>query len=130
MASIGKKEDDEKSTVTNDLGDKDNLRSPFYKDVAIIRYNPDDEPGKIKELTPQVQVVTDNGLLQIFQKKANDGFWKSISSIQTNVKSKIGCGSPITVQFYAKMDPKKADASIIYDYKQFGDDMSLIRNDE
>jgi hypothetical protein len=45
----------------------DNGRSPYYKDVAIIRYNPDCEnDGKMAELGPSVQVVTDNGLMYIF----------------------------------------------------------------
>jgi hypothetical protein len=50
----------------------DNARSPFYKDVAIIRFNPsnpDENEGKmadLSELGPSVQVVTDTGLMYIF----------------------------------------------------------------
>lgn len=44
----------------------DNARSPFYKDVAIIRFNPDQDQNKISELGSSVQVVTDNGLMYIF----------------------------------------------------------------
>lgn len=108
----------------------DNARSPFYKDVAIIRFNPDEDQNKLSELGPSVQVVTDNGLMYIFQKKSNDVYWKTINSIQTNVKSKIGCGIPITVKFYAKIDRQNPDETIIYDFRSFGEDMFLIRNDE
>ena len=68
--------------------------------------------------------------MYIFQKKANDGQWKTINSIQTNVKSKIGCGIPITVKFYAKIDRVNPDEAIIYDFRSFGEDVFLIRNDE
>ena len=51
----------------------DNARSPFYKDVAIIRFNPSSTEGEnegkmaeLAELGPSVQVVTDTGLMYIF----------------------------------------------------------------
>jgi hypothetical protein len=68
--------------------------------------------------------------MYIFHKKSNDNYWKTVNSIQTNVKSKIGCGMPITVKFYAKIDRHYPDETIIYDYKSLGDDVHLIRNDE
>jgi hypothetical protein len=32
----------------------DNTRSPFYKDIAIIRFNPDEEKTNFSELGPSV----------------------------------------------------------------------------
>lgn len=39
-------------------------------------------------------------------------------------------GSPITVKFYANIDRNNPDETIIYDFKSFGEDMDLIRNNE
>lgn len=66
----------------------------------------------ITQLSPSVQVVTGNGLTYIFQKKANDNFWKTVNSIQTNIKAKIGCGYPITVKFYAHINKEDIDETI------------------
>jgi len=48
--------------------------------------------------------------------------------IQTNVKSRIGCGTPIVVKFYAPLDHLNPDAEIVYDFKSFGSEIDLIRN--
>ena len=50
--------------------------------------------------------------------------------MQTNVKSKIGVGQPILVQFFAKIDPVDPEAPIEYDYNGLGNDKDLIRNDK
>mmetsp|Transcript_36979 Transcript_36979/g.35688 ORF Transcript_36979/g.35688 Transcript_36979/m.35688 type:complete len:112 (+) Transcript_36979:581-916(+) len=70
-----------------------NDRSIYYKDVALIRY---------KE--GEVQVVNDTGFMNTFHRRANDDYWKSVRCIQTNIKSKIGCGKPIIIKFYAPID--------------------------
>ena len=74
-----------------------------------------------------MQVVTRTGLGLIFQRKAIDCFWKGVNNIQTNVKAKIGCGSPITVKFYAHIDKNDNEASIEYNFKAIGEDIDLIR---
>jgi hypothetical protein len=84
----------------------------------------------VARLSPSVQVVTGNGLTYIFQKKANDNFWKTVNNIQTNIKAKIGCGSPITVKFYAHINREDIDSTIEYDFRALGEDVDLIRNDE
>ena len=53
-----------------------------------------------------------------------------MNNIQTNVKAKIGCGSPITVKFYAHIDREDHDATISYDFREIGEDVDLIRHDE
>ena len=62
-----------------------------YQDVAIIRYNND----------PTVHVVGVAGLCNLFDNRAQSEEWKKILSIQTNIRTKMGCGHPIIVNFYA-----------------------------
>ena len=77
--------------------------------MALIRYT--DE---------SVQVVNDTGFMNTFLKRANDDYWKTVSYIQTNIKSKLGCGSPIIIPFYAPLDLEDIDAEIFYDFKSLG----------
>ena len=50
--------------------------------------------------------------------------------MQTNIKSKIGIGQSIIVQFFARIDPDDFEAPIEYDYNGLGDDKELIRKDK
>ena len=75
--------------------------------------------------------------MQVFKHRANDDFWKTVSNMQTNIKSKIGCGYPINVVFYApdqtqdiKNYDKNKEPKINYDFSSFGEDKDLIRNDK
>lgn len=86
--------------------------------MALIRYQ--DE---------SVQVVNDTGFMNTFLKRANDVYWESVSCIQTNIKSKLGCGVPIIIKFYAPIDVDDPDAEIIYDFRSLGEDHLLIRTD-
>lgn len=102
-----------------DTSNNNNDKTIYYKDVALIRYK--DE---------SVQVVNDTGFMNTFLKRANDEYWKQVSCIQTNVKSKIGCGTPIIIKFYAPIDYEEPDNEITYDYKALGGDKELIMTDE
>lgn len=42
----------------------------------------------------------------------------------------IGCGYPIIVNFYAPINKQSPDDTIHYDFKNFGEDIMLIQNDE
>jgi hypothetical protein len=68
--------------------------------------------------------------MNTFLKRANDDYWKTVSCIQTNIKSKLGCGSPIIIKFYAPLDAIDSETEIYYDYKSLGTDEDLIRKDE
>ena len=94
-------------------------KSIFYRDVALIRFKDEN-----------VQVVTEIGFMNTFNKRQNDPEWANINCIQTNIKSKIGCGVPYIIKFYAPIDVNDKEAEIIYDFKQFGTDEDLIRSDE
>ena len=67
--------------------------------------------------------------MSTFLKRANDVFWESISCIQTNIKSKLGCGVPIIIKFFAPVNPNDIDAEIIYDFRILGEDHYLLRHD-
>lgn len=51
-------------------GSAANDKGIFYKDVALIRYT-----------DGSVQVVNDTGFMNTFLKRANDEYWKTVSSI-------------------------------------------------
>ena len=68
--------------------------------------------------------------MNAFLRRANDEYWKTVSCIQTNVRSKLGCGSPIIIKYYAPIDYNEPDAEINYDYKAFGKDEDLVKRDE
>ena len=108
-----------------------------FSDYAIIRFNRkedegnegNDEADDISE--SMIKVVRDDGLRSLINNnRANSNIWKSVNSIQSNVKAPIGCGTPIIVKFFAPIDPEDITSTINYDFRQFGDDEELIRNDE
>lgn len=104
-------------------------RSVNYKDVALIRERLKDKEIENFDCHKEdiLRIVTDHGFMNIFQKRAAHEYWKSVIYIQTNVKSKIGCGQPIIVKFFAPLDTNNIDAEIPYDFKIFGSEEDLIR---
>ena len=131
-------------------------KSVFFKDSAILRFNDPLQVGNLdtaymqnfsesaegikfneleglkQERAPQIHVMNDNGLMNLFQRKAIDPVWKTVNCLQTCVKAQIGVGTPIVVRFYAPLDKQKPMAQIAYDYKGLGKDEDLIlkRRDE
>jgi hypothetical protein len=68
--------------------------------------------------------------MKIFEARANGDQWKSISCIQTNVKSDIGCGFPYIIHFYANINGELTqETKIDYDFQSLGEDIDLIRTD-
>lgn len=104
-------------------------RSVYYKDVAIIRESlKDDQKEYFYGYKDSIlRIVTDHGFMSIFQKRAAHDYWKNVVYIQTNVKSRIGCGTPIVVKFYAPLDHDNPEAEIAFDYKTLGDEVELIK---
>jgi hypothetical protein len=89
-------------------------RSIYYKDVALIREALTDVQqtyfyGNKENI---LRIVTDHGFMNIFQKRAAHEYWMTVIYIQTNVRSRIGCGTPIVVEFYAPMDLESPEAEI------------------
>jgi hypothetical protein len=75
-----------------------------------------------------LRIVNDHGFMTTFQNRAAHEYWFSVLYIQTNVKSKLGCGTPIVVKFYAPLDLSNVDAEIVYDYRALGTDAELARS--
>jgi len=88
--------------------------------VALIRY---------KDESESVHVVNETGFMNTFMRRENDAFWKQIYCIQTNIKSKTGCGKPYIIAFYAPVDAEDPEAEIVYDYKGVGEDEGLVKHD-
>ena len=85
--------------------------------MAIIRYNKESQDDTVNEKT--VHVVGVRGLWNLFDNRAQSEEWLKLKSIQSNIKTKMGCGLPIVVNFYATDDEHGA---IVYDYESFGED--------
>lgn len=75
-----------------------------------------------------LRVVNDHGFMNTFLKRAAHEYWFSVIYIQTNIKSKHGCGTPIVVKFYAPIDMNNLDAEIVYDFRALGTDAELARS--
>jgi hypothetical protein len=107
-------------------------KNPWYKDVALIREKIlEDEVGYFDGHKSDIlRIVNDNGFMNTFQKRAAHEYWHQVIYIQTNVKSKLGCGTPVVVKFYAPLDLENLDAEIVYDYKALGSEQDLIRAGE
>jgi hypothetical protein len=61
-----------------------------------------------------------------FQYRATHDYWHSVIYIQTNVKAKIGTGTPILVKFYAPLNLDDINEEIVYDFKSLGQDRDLV----
>lgn len=118
-----KKTHDLGATGGSDLMDasKDGIteKSIHYKDVALIRERI--LPEEVHEVFDGhkqdiLRIVNDTGFMKTFQYRAAHEYWHSVIYIQTNVKSKIGCGTPIVVKFRAPLKSEDLDQEIVYDY--------------
>ncbi len=49
---------------------------------------------------------------QLIKNIAKNEDWKTIACIQTNIKSKIGCGTPIIIKYYAPLDENDPEQEI------------------
>jgi len=96
--------------------DSFDVRSFFYRDLAVIRYFKNQ----------RAQVIQENKFIKIFLLRNNDPFWRTVDYIQTNVKSQVGIGTSIVIRFYSDLepDPKNPDR-IQYDLDKFQDDEEI-----
>jgi len=104
----------------------------LYKDVAIVRFCQMDADEKTLDLTKSAatQVLGENGFMYLFQKKFSEKIWQNMLCIQSNVKSMLGCGFPIHVNFYAPINLSHPEAPITYNFRDLGEDLDLIKHDE
>lgn len=80
------------------------------------------------------EVLTDKDFSIMFDKKPNskDFNWKTVEYIQTCVKDKDGTGKHMVVNFFAPLNEtndKTAAQEIIYDFRQFADELTLLQNE-
>ena len=105
-------------------------KNVHYRDVALIRERIMDSEvdyfdGHKENL---LRIVNDHGFMNIFLKRAAHEYWHSVLYIQTNVKSKIGCGTPIVIKYYAPLNMENIDSEINYDFKSYGSDSDLVKS--
>jgi hypothetical protein len=77
-----------------------------------------------------VKVVSELEFMSEFRRRTSDDFWKHVNSIQTCVRSKIGCGEPIIINFLAPICANDPAKEIEYDYRAIGKDSDLLRVDD
>ena len=63
-------------------------------------------------------------------KRTNDEYWKTINFIQTWIKSKIGIGNHIVIDFYARINQKKHSRHIQYNFRRFKADEYLLSHNQ
>lgn len=96
----------------------------YYKDFAVIRYKPSEASSE------RIETLSQTALIDFFTQKDPERFFINVDCIQTNIKSKIGCGKPLFVYFFAKFDPQSPSKALVYDFKTFEEDAFLIRNNQ
>lgn len=67
-----------------------------------------------------LKIVNEHGFMTTFQYRATHDYWHSVIYIQTNVKARIGTGTPILVKFYAPLNLDDINEEIVYDFKSLG----------
>ena len=81
----------------------------YYIDMAIIYNNelPQDMYQKgNKKKHKNIRVLNEVKFLQLMNKGLNDQAWKRINFIQTWLKTKIGIGKKLIINFFAKINKK------------------------
>ena len=67
--------------------------------------------------------------INLFQfNRPNEVIWKEIATIQTAIKSKTGCGTPVYVEFTAPLCTARPDAIIDYGLDRYPSDYSLLKS--
>ena len=72
-----------------------NIGNIYYKDAALIRERlKEKEKGFLDGQKDEVlRIVSDNRFTNVFLTRATHSDWQQIIYIQTNIKSKFGCGT-------------------------------------
>ncbi|CAI2385695.1 unnamed protein product [Moneuplotes crassus] len=85
------------------------------KDSAIIRF-----------LDGKTKIVGDVELAEKFSQSSNINYWKTVRSINTLVKSKIGIGTPIFINYIIPYE--KLGSEINYDFREFDDEIDYKKH--
>jgi len=86
--------------------------SNYYKDAAIFRFT--DEEGTVK-------VASESEFITIYTKRNGDPFWRSIECVQTCIKTKLGLGKHVHVEFAAKVPIGSiGELDLVFNFKRFG----------
>lgn len=76
-----------------------------------------------------VKVVRDTEFINEFRRRANDEFWKTLTCIQTAVKTKTGIGHPVFFTFYAPINETRPNDDINFEqFKDMEEDLDLLKN--
>lgn len=112
-------------------------------DYALIRFN-EDVGSELDELSGSIRannnsilrkyghgkavhVVDQEAMRLLFERTKSDKIWSKIDCVQTNIRSQLGCGTPISVNFFAPINETNPEKTIIYDFRSLGDDEDLVK---
>ena len=118
------------------------LHGNYYRDLVVISFNPN--AYHFKEVHQQITLENEDNtinnknirpfneveFLKIMAKRTNDEYWKTINFIQTWIKSKIGIGNHIVIDFYARINQKKHSRHIQYNFRRFKADEYLLSHNQ
>lgn len=111
-----------------------NMHSNYYRDLVLVQYNATAkdmyQKGKAKVFHKYLHALNEHDFLRLMNKSQNDESWKRVDFIQTCLKTRIGYGRRITINFFAKMNDKKLEHALNYNYKRYGRDLYLLYNDQ
>ena len=83
------------------------------------------------QIIPFIRVFKDNEFgTEIQRHPPRDRWWEQIEVIQTAIKSKTGCGTPLFVHFVAPLDEENPNNAINYSYSHFPSDYTLLKNED
>jgi hypothetical protein len=93
--------------------------------MAIISYS-----TKAKVQQSRLVILNETAFLRLMNRGINDEEWKRIGFIQTCIRAQIGIGRKICLQFHAKINSKRVEKEIEYDFRTFGKDKHLLLNNK
>ena len=102
-----------RSTIKQLIEDQEEEReekTSQFKDACIIRF-----------LDGTAKILNEIDFIKEFKRSKSSSYWKTIECIQTCIKSKIGMGHHIYIDYKVKVSQDLGvEQQLAYDYKRYG----------
>jgi hypothetical protein len=115
------------------------LHGSYYRDIVLVQfYTKDDNENeeaifnseKPSDKAKILRPLSENEFLKMMSRRPNDDYWRKVEFIQTCIKSKLGIGEQISVDFFAKISKKIPSRPILFDFRSFQSDQYLMINNK
>ena len=91
------------------------LQGNYYRDIVIVQFNSKAYPEQVEEkatldnednlvINKYLRPMNEFCFLEMMETRPNSESWKKIDMIQTWIKSKIGIGKHIVIDFFARIN--------------------------